>query len=580
MKRASLKIEGIQVEIAYDNNSIHVYNAYPVKETLKRQGYRWNPTGKSWYINTDDFQREISRLQFKEEKFEEKSETQGFPSSLSVTQLRNKIDYIIKQELNGTVWVRGIIGSEVKDYQWSSYFDLKDEDSKTGLYFNSEIRKEQRIKISYKLKSQGVADKLEKDLPVFLLCEIAVPLRNSVDIRLKVIDILPEYTQSKLKSQRDITIEKLKKLGIASLQKEKKLKKCIKNIVIISSRQGTSFQDIMAGLHPFENKYSFIFKDARMEGRNAVNSIIKAINETYLLKNLDLIILARGGGSEQSLSTFNDYELCRFICESPIPIITAIGHEKDLSAAELCSHFTPTPSTPSGVGAWLGERYLNLKEEIKELILKLQNIHINKVEREKISLENRLKDIPIKINTILMRERKRLKSAFLSYKQAGNLSIKKEKEYLIKIEKDLFRANKRIILKNQEILNKNYQFLIRKGKAQTNTKSYTIKEQIKNIQRNKIIERNKNKINNLKEIIAKLKRASLTRLNKEEKELLYLKKIIVALDPQAVLNRGYTIIYNQEEKIITNLKEFNKNDNFIVQFKDGKSKIIRNKESI
>ena len=78
-----------------------------------------------------------------------------------------------------------------------------------------------------------------------------------MDIRLSLLDILPEYTQAKIRNQREITLEKLKEEGILENQKKLLVPAYISRIGLITSEQGTSIRDIKAGLHPFANKYRF-----------------------------------------------------------------------------------------------------------------------------------------------------------------------------------------------------------------------------------------------------------------------------------------------------------------------------------
>ncbi|UCH98358.1 MAG: hypothetical protein JSV88_16360, partial [Candidatus Aminicenantes bacterium] len=339
MKWVTVVINGQEVSVAFDENSIHIYNAYPIKDDLKIRGYRWNPADKSWYLQPGDVDAEIRVLENNLQpsaapvKCGKKPELAVFPESYSVAELRNRLDRLIREGIRGNIWVRGVIASDVKNYKWASYLDLKDEDENRDIFFRVEIKTHNLEKIERKLQESGAAQSLERDLPVFCHVEVYLPLRNVVDIRLSLLDILPEYTQAKIRNQREITLDKLKEEGIIENQKRLVVPVFISRLGLITSGQGTSIRDIKAGLHPYENKYRFFFVDSRMEGAHAVDSIIQAI--TFLESSpgieLDAIIIARGGGSEQSLAVFNDLRLCRKVCHTPIPILTAIGHEKDIT---------------------------------------------------------------------------------------------------------------------------------------------------------------------------------------------------------------------------------------------------------
>ncbi len=378
MKRVQLIIHGFEVMVAFDENSIHVFNAFPIKDELKLHGYRWNPLQKSWDFSGTDVSGEMARLQAGEETPVEKpvpdSHPSGeFPDSLSVSQLRERIHNLIRLHLPATIWVRGIIASEPKNYRWATYFDLRDEADGLDMVFSSEIRTAEEKRIRDKLAGTGVAEGLEKDLPVFVRVEVTLSLKYTVNVRLRVVDILPEYTRERLRSQRDVTVDRLKREGLLDLQKSLPLPMLIRRVGLITSALGTSVRDIRAGLSPLESRYDFMFVDTRMEGGRAVDGVIATLDyfENEMDEPPDVVAIARGGGSEQSLSVFNDYRLCARICRATIPVLTAIGHEKDRSAAEICSHFTPTPSTPSGMGGFFRDRFVNLQDRLGDQVHRL-----------------------------------------------------------------------------------------------------------------------------------------------------------------------------------------------------------------
>lgn len=365
-----LEIKGTEVSIAFDENSIHVYNAFPIKDDLKMRGYRFNPGDKSWFSSPGDVAVELGLLKNNLEKGGQEPISEvvagpltQFPPSCSVVELRQRIERLIQEGLQGRLWVRGVVASEVKNYRWYSYFDLEDEDENRDIYFNVEIKGTDLEAINRRLKESRLAEALDKDLPLFCLVEVHLSMRHAVDIRLRLLDILPEYTQARIRNQLDITLEKLKKDGVLENQKRLTLPVLVSSLGLITSEQGTSVKDILAALGPMARKYRIYFVDTRMEGANAVESVVAAIDylENRAGLELDALMITRGGGSEQSLSVFNDYRICRRVCDCRIPVLTAIGHEKDLSAIEICSHLTPAPSTPTGLGKYLQERFINLR---------------------------------------------------------------------------------------------------------------------------------------------------------------------------------------------------------------------------
>jgi len=592
MKWITMVINGQEVSVAFDENSIHIYNAYPIKDDLKMRGYRWNPTDKSWFLHPRDVDMEMEALENNLQspspaaappvKKDEKSGLAVFPDSYSVAELRNRLDRLIREGIRGNVWVRGVIASEVKNYEWASYLDLKDEDQNRNIYFRVEIKKQNLEKINLKLQESGVAQSLEPDLPVFCNVEVYLPLRNVVDIRLSLLDILPEYTQSKLRNQREITLDQLKKEGILENQKKLILPAFISRLGLITSEQGTSIRDIRAGLHPYEGKYQFFFVDSRMEGSNAVDSIIRAI--MFLEDNpgieLDALIIARGGGSEQSLAIFNDLRLCRKVCDSRIPILTAIGHEKDITAIEQCSWLTPTPATPSGLGKYLQHRYLNLQDQLSGSVTRLIHHFTNVHHREMEKIKAFLKHIPARV------------SGYLKWKGEGFFNLTRELERSVGFT--VRDHERRIGTLTHRLMNVNRELLI-KNKANIESLAAVILSRVHTF--------NQREVRQMEKTILKLDFEKRRRVNQKQREEIREKargllarvlktitniqksvearmQLVQANNPDQVLKKGFTLVLDEEKRVIKTVDEFNHRQKATLKFHDGSTKIIKAKDEV
>jgi exodeoxyribonuclease VII large subunit len=564
MKWITAVIKGTEVSIAFDENSIHIYNAYLIKDDLKLRGYRWNPNDKSWHANPGDVEAEMNALQNKFQQSKPVSiasrdvELSEFPTSSSVVELRNRIDRLIREGLQGQIWTRGIIASRVKNYQWYSYFDLKDEDENQDIYFNMEVRTKDLEQVNRKLKESGAADSLDKDLPVFCLVEVHLSFRNAVDIRLRVLDILPEYTQAKIRNQREITLDKLKEEGILDKQKRLSLPALIPRVGLITSEQGTSIGDIMAGLSTFEKKYSFFFVDTRMEGVNAVESIIGAVDylENSISPPLDAIIIARGGGSEQSLAIFNDYRLCGRICNCTIPVLTAIGHEKDISAAEICSFFTPAPATPSGMGKYLHERFgelqLQLSDSVRQLINYFSNMHNREMEKMKAFVKN----IPINIRRFLQSREERFSALVRRYEQSVSFTVRDRERGIYNLMMQILTLASALRKREERQVGKTVLKIDFQKRLKVND---TLLQEIRHLGQN--VTRQSGKV-----------------ILEQERNLQNLVDLIKASDPGNILKKGFTLTLDKDDRVIKTMRAFSEAENTRLKFHDGIVKIKKEED--
>ncbi len=148
--------------------------------------------------------------------------------------------------------------------------------------------------------------------------------------------------------------EKLTKEGIFEQEHKKPLPYIINNVCILTSLNGAVIQDILhtvVGHCMIENITAV---DTRVQGDNAVDTIVSnlKIADTY---GYDLIIIARGGGSQEDLMPFNDERLVRAVFDAKTPVVSAVGHETDYTLCDFVADvraLTPTMAGKLVVDAW------------------------------------------------------------------------------------------------------------------------------------------------------------------------------------------------------------------------------------
>ena len=167
--------------------------------------------------------------------------------------------------------------------------------------------------------------------------------------------------------------EKLLKEGLFDQDTKRKVPKFPKRIAVVTSDTGAAVEDILNILSRRWKSAEIIMCPVAVQGKNAVPEITDALDRLYLLSDIDVIIVGRGGGSIEDLWAFNDENLARKIYESPIPVISAVGHETDFTICDFVSDLrAPTPSaaaelaTPdaSEISALLRRYQNNLKTNL------------------------------------------------------------------------------------------------------------------------------------------------------------------------------------------------------------------------
>lgn len=178
------------------------------------------------------------------------------------------------------------------------------------------------------------------------LFQIKIEYHKIYGLKLNVLDIDPTYSYGEIERKKQETIKRLKDQGLFDLQKQLELPIIAKRIALVGSPGTSGYRDFTNELLHNNVYRNFVLKEfaASVQGDRSVQEIIKAI-ETARLYDVDAIVLIRGGGSKMDLNVFNDYDIAKTICETQIPVITGIGHESDEVVADLVGKqrcITPT----------------------------------------------------------------------------------------------------------------------------------------------------------------------------------------------------------------------------------------------
>ena len=257
----------------------------------------------------------------------------GLPQSFSVSQISYQISSIIRNAFPQVIHIHGVLSSVKKTSDGRVFMDIAevdkpDETIKCVIWQDAD-------KLCSGLKKSGF--ELEKDLQVMFAVEVGFN-RKWASVSLNVIKIVHEYTLSKVKAQREITNEKLKKEGIFSKNKELEESFLPKRLGIITSSGGTVINDFMNALNTAEFGFELFWFSASVQGQSAKKELIQGIKKLQGIKDLDAILIFRGGGSAADLSVFNDYDIAKAVCKSKLPVFSAIGHQEDQSSIQDVSY--------------------------------------------------------------------------------------------------------------------------------------------------------------------------------------------------------------------------------------------------
>ena len=238
---------------------------------------------------------------------------------------KNSIEKNIPQS-----FVQGEISNFSKPSSGHWYFSLKDENSQIRCAF-------------FRLNQRKIKFTPENGMSVIIRGATTLyPQRG--DFQLIVQQMEPAGVGN-LQMAFDQLKNKLRLEGLFDSENKKELPAYPNKIGVISSSTGSVIRDIIEVLKSRYPLSEILLYDTIVQGENAHHKIIKALKAADKIKNCDVLILARGGGSLEDLWAFNEEELARAIFHCSTPIISSIGHETDTTIADFVADFrAPTPS--------------------------------------------------------------------------------------------------------------------------------------------------------------------------------------------------------------------------------------------
>ncbi len=162
--------------------------------------------------------------------------------------------------------------------------------------------------------------------------------------------------------------EKLQKEGLFDSDNKRKIVSFPKRIAVVTSGTGAALQDILNVIKRRCPVCEVVVCSASVQGELAVKELINALDKVYAISDkIDTIIIGRGGGSSEDLDAFNNEALARKVYESPIPVISAVGHEIDFTVCDLVADLrAPTPSAAAELCVPDYFEVLNLINSLKQ----------------------------------------------------------------------------------------------------------------------------------------------------------------------------------------------------------------------
>jgi exodeoxyribonuclease VII large subunit len=283
--------------------------------------------------------------------------------ALTLLDLNVLVKNRLRRDFPDTFWIQAEISECKEHYSGHCYLELVQKKersdaicakSRATIWSNTWIPLKQRFE-------QQTGTRLQPGQKI--LTEVSIEFHELYGFSLLIRDIDPAYTLGDVSLRRQEVIRKLTEEGVIDLNKELEWPILPKQIAVVSSPSAAGYEDFMDQLrrNPYGFKFSTHFFPAVMQGEAAGESIRQAMDIILASDlTLDAVVIIRGGGATTDLQCFDQYELCFYAAQYPLPLLTGIGHDRDSSVLDrvaCVSVKTPTAAAEYLVDCMAKEAY-------------------------------------------------------------------------------------------------------------------------------------------------------------------------------------------------------------------------------
>ncbi len=354
--------------------------------------------------------------------------------SISVSQLNN---YIKNKLENDEALHYLIVKGEISNYKvagnGAAYFSLSDDKSSVGCVMFSDYLK----KVAWPIKNGD---------EVKAICSVSVYVPKGY-YSLRVYQL-----EKKGLGQNLIELEELKKKlaseGLFDEARKRKINIYPNKVGIITALNSAAIKDIVYNLKRRYPPVEIYIFPSSVQGENAPKELLEAFikSQNY---DLDTLIIGRGGGASEDLSAFNDETLVRAVATSKCPVISAVGHEIDMTLIDLIAD--KRASTPTGAAEYATVDKRELEERMTNMLFDMEEAIKRKVSQS----ENDLKDLKESLNKSiinLINKNKELLEAKKRHLESLNPQAILSRGYTITYDKNGKVVNKDNIKPGEEII--------------------------------------------------------------------------------------------------------------------------------
>ena len=437
----------------------------------------------------------------------------------SVSQLNQSVRLMLENQL-GAVWLTGEISNFSQPVSGHWYLSLKDE--------NAQVRC-----AMFRMKNLRVSFRPTNGMQVLVRANVSL-YEPRGDYQL-IIESMHLAGEGLLMQQFEALKLKLAAEGLFAQHLKKNLPHFSKAVGIITSKTGAALQDILHILQRRDPSLKIIIYPTAVQGKDAATEIAQMIELANQRQEVDVLIVGRGGGSLEDLWCFNEEMVARAIFHSHLPVISAVGHETDVTIADFVADVRAP--TPSAAAELVSRNQTELLQQLQYCRQRLE-IALDRLFAEK---QQKLKHLSLRLHN-----------------QHPQAQLRIQQQLIMQLSHRL-----------QQSLRHRWQ------KKAENLTALSMR-----LYKNPLPLRLQQYEQQLAQLKVRLNSHMNLTLSLQQKQLAHLCGKLDSLSPLKVLARGYSITQNQQNFTIRSMKDVNVGEQIKTRLPDGDiiSQVIRLEE--
>lgn len=339
--------------------------------------------------------------------------------TLSVSDVLAGVEAVVADRYPATIWVRGEVSGFRRTNRGAAFFrlvDITQPDHSIDVAARGRIMSD----IDRALTDAGIGS-LRSGIEIRLLATVGMRRGTSL-VQLSMLQVDPAFTSGQMAMDRETVLRKLVADGSAAANGGLEIPLVPLSVGLVTSLGSAAHADFLDHLARPGYRFRVSTVETMMQGPGSAELVVRSLDRLER-EAVDIVVVARGGGSKLDLATFDSESIARRIAKMTIPVVTGIGHETDRSIADEVA--AVSLKTPTAVAEWLVARVADFDGRIDTARLAIRDQARESLQKMESLLDRSAAQIAGSKN-LMVRQEEVLRSISLGIKDGANNAIARQ----------------------------------------------------------------------------------------------------------------------------------------------------------